>query len=109
MILKDSTGMSSYDLVYENEEKMPIHLELNSLTCVVNTNDAEDNTPMQKRLNQLLKLEEEKNEALYKTSQRQQNIKTYFDKSATINNFQKGELVLLWNKAKEKPSTHTKF
>jgi hypothetical protein len=23
--------------------------------------------------------------------------------------FQKGELVLLWNKAKEKPSMHTKF
>jgi hypothetical protein len=26
-----------------------------------------------------------------------------------VNNFQKGELVLLWNKAKEKPSMHTKF
>jgi hypothetical protein len=27
----------------------------------------------------------------------------------TVKNFQKGELVLLWNKAKEKSSMHTKF
>jgi hypothetical protein len=26
-----------------------------------------------------------------------------------MKNFQKGELVLLWNKAKENPSMHTKF
>jgi hypothetical protein len=26
-----------------------------------------------------------------------------------VKNFQKGELVLLWNKAKEKPFMHTKF
>jgi hypothetical protein len=26
-----------------------------------------------------------------------------------MNNFQKGEIVLLWNKAKEKLSMHTKF
>jgi hypothetical protein len=29
--------------------------------------------------------------------------------SETVKKFQKGELVLLWNKAKEKPSIHTKF
>jgi hypothetical protein len=59
MTLKDSTGMSPYMLVYGKEEKLPINLELNSLTCVVNTEDAEDSAPMQKRMNQLLKLEEE--------------------------------------------------
>jgi hypothetical protein len=57
----------------------------------------------------LLKLEEEQSKALNRTSQRQQSIKIYFDQSATVKNFQKGELVLLWNKAKEKPSMHTKF
>jgi hypothetical protein len=60
-------------------------------------------------LNQLLKLEEERVEALKKICQRQQNVKKYFDQSATIKNFQKGELVLLWNKEKENPSMHTKF
>jgi hypothetical protein len=64
---------------------------------------------LHRRLNQILKLEEEQVEALKKIDQRQHNVKKYFDQSATIKNFQKGELVLLWNKAKEKPSMHTKF
>jgi hypothetical protein len=42
-------------------------------------------------------------------NQRQQIIKNYFDQSTTMKYFQKGQLVLLWNKAKEKPSLHTKF
>jgi hypothetical protein len=42
-------------------------------------------------------------------NQRQQSVKKYFDQRTTMKIFQKGELVLLWNKAKEKPSMHTKF
>jgi hypothetical protein len=42
-------------------------------------------------------------------SQRQQTIKIHFDQSASTKDFQKGQLVLLWNKEKEKPSLHTKF
>jgi hypothetical protein len=59
MTLKDNTGMSLYTLDYGKEEKMPIILKLNALTCVVNTEDVEDSSPMQKRVNQLLKLDEE--------------------------------------------------
>jgi hypothetical protein len=66
MTLKDSTGMSPYMLVYGNEAKMLINLELNSLTYAVNLEDVEDTPPMQKRLNQLLRLEEERSEALKK-------------------------------------------
>jgi hypothetical protein len=76
---------------------------------MVNTKYAEDNSPIQRRINHLLKLEEEQSMSLNRTTQRQQSIKRYFDQSANVNNFQKGELVLLWNKAKEKPSMHTKF
>jgi hypothetical protein len=86
---------------------MPISLELNALHFVVNTKGAEDFSPIQQRFNQLLKLEEEQSKDLNRTSERQQSIKIYFDHNATIKNFQKGELVLLWNKAKEKPSMHT--
>jgi hypothetical protein len=95
MTLKDNTGMPPYMLVYGKEEKIPINLELNALTYVVNTEDAEYSTPMKKTMNQLLKLEEERSEALYRTSQRQQSIKKHFDQSTTIIFFQKGELVLL--------------
>ena len=44
MTPKDSTGMYPYTLVYGKEEKMPISLELNALTFVVNTNDAENSS-----------------------------------------------------------------
>jgi len=101
--------MSPCLLVYGKEAKMLIILELNALIYVVNIKDIEDSSPIQRRINQLLKLEEERSKALNQTSQRQQSIKIYFHHSTTIKNFQKGELVLLWNKSKEKPSMHTKF
>jgi hypothetical protein len=66
-------------MVYGKESKMPISLELNALTFVFNTKDAKYNSPMQNRINQLLKLEEEQSKSLNRTSQRQQSIKIYFD------------------------------
>jgi hypothetical protein len=59
MTPKDNTGMSPYTLVYGKEVKIPISLELNALTFVVNTEDTEESSPIQRRINQLLKLEEE--------------------------------------------------
>jgi hypothetical protein len=70
MTPKDSTGISPYVLVYGKEEKIPLSLELNALTYAVNIEDTEDTPPLQKRLNQLLKLEEERVEALKKICQR---------------------------------------
>jgi hypothetical protein len=106
---KDSTGLSPYTLVYGKEAKMPIHLELNALSYVVNSEDTKEISPLQRRYNQLMHMEEQRNEALRKINQRQQSIKRYFDQSASVKYFQKGQLVLLWNKAKEKSSLHTKF
>jgi hypothetical protein len=55
---KDIIGMSPYTLVYGKEVKIPISLELNALTYVVNTEDIDESSPIQRRINQLLKLEE---------------------------------------------------
>ena len=84
---KDNTGMSPYTLVYGKEAKMPISLELNALTFVVNTEDTEESSLIQRRINWLLKLEEERSKALNRTSHRQQSVKIYFDQSTTIKNF----------------------
>jgi hypothetical protein len=89
MTPKGSTGMSPYTLVYGKEEKVPISLELNALTFVVYTKDAEGNSLIQRRIKRLLKLEEELSRALNRTNQRHQSIKIYFDQNATVNNFQK--------------------
>jgi hypothetical protein len=56
---KDSIGMSPYTLVYGKEAKMPIILKLNALNFVVNKEEIEDSSPIQRRINQLLKLKEE--------------------------------------------------
>jgi hypothetical protein len=87
--------MSSYTLVYGKEAKMSNILELNALTFVVNIEGAKDFSPMQHRVNQLLKLEEERSKSMNRTSQRQQSVKKYFDQNTTVNNFQRGELVLI--------------
>jgi len=56
---KDSTDMSPYLLVYGKGVKMSISIELNMFIFVVNTKDTECNSPIQRKINQLLKLEEE--------------------------------------------------
>jgi hypothetical protein len=40
--------------------KMPIHLELNALTYVVNIEDIEQVSPLQRRYDQLMHLEEQR-------------------------------------------------
>jgi hypothetical protein len=56
---KDSTRMTLYLLVYGKEAKIPIKLELNALISVVNTEYTKDTSPTQKRINQLINMEEE--------------------------------------------------
>jgi transposase InsO family protein len=51
MTPKDRTEMSLYTFFYGKEEKMPISLEFNALTFVVNTEDAKDSSPIQRRIN----------------------------------------------------------
>jgi len=55
---QDNTRVSPYTLVYGKEEKMSIHLELNALTYVVNTEDIEQVSPLQRIYDQLMHSEE---------------------------------------------------
>jgi hypothetical protein len=64
MTPKHNTGMSVHTLVYGKEAKITISLELNDLNFVVNTEGDEDFSPIQKRVNQLLKLEEERSKSM---------------------------------------------
>jgi hypothetical protein len=106
---KDSTRHSPYTLVYGREAILPLHLELNALALTRNNEDVEEQSPMQKIYHELLQLEEQREQAIMAMNKRQQVVKRYFDKRTTSKYFQKDQLVLLWNKAKEKPSFHTKF
>jgi hypothetical protein len=101
--------MSPYLLVYGKEAKIMISLDLNALISMVNNKDIKYHSPIHRRINQLLKLEEERSKALNLTCKRKNIINIYFDQRTIVKKFHKGELVLLWNKAMEKSSMHTNF
>jgi hypothetical protein len=86
-----------------------LHIELNALTLILDGEEKEGQSLIQRRYNELLQLEEQREQAILAINKRQEAVKKYFDKSTTSKDFQKDQLVLLWNKAKEKPSFHTKF
>jgi hypothetical protein len=66
-------------------------------------------SPMQKIYHEILQVEEKREQTILEMNKIQQVVKRYFDKRTTSKDFQKDQLVLLWNKEKEKPSSHTKF
>jgi hypothetical protein len=67
---KDSTRLPTYTLVYGKEQENLIHMKLNALTYVVNIDYLEEFSPLQRRYNQPMQLEEQQNKALRKMSQR---------------------------------------
>jgi hypothetical protein len=63
---------------------------LNALTYVVNSEDIEEFSPLIRIYNHLIQLEEQRNEALRKMSQRKHIIKKHFDQGTSTKDFQKG-------------------
>jgi hypothetical protein len=64
---------------------------------------------IQGRINQLIELDEMRRSALGQMTRNQEKIKNTFDNKAKERNFTKGDLVLLCDKRREKPSMHKKF
>jgi len=54
-------------------------------------------------------LDETQRSALGQITRNQEKIKNTFDHKAKERSFTKGDLVLLWDKRKEKPGMHKKF
>jgi hypothetical protein len=61
---KDSIGHSPYTLVYGKEAILPLHLELNALALIGIDENEEEQSPMQKRYNELLQLEEQREQEI---------------------------------------------
>ena len=65
---------------------------------------------MEKRINTLIKLEEEREKSKQHFTKHQQIVKSWFDQSFSSNReFQVGDLVLKWDKVHEEKGDHTKF
>lgn len=56
-----------------------------------------------------MKLEEKRDKVVLAIQKRQETTKRHFDQTVTLKKIVKDQYVMLWNKAKEKLSMHTKF
>jgi hypothetical protein len=63
----------------------------------------------QNRIDQIIELDENRRKALDQSIKNQEKIKRTFDKSSRQRDFEAGDIVLLWDKQREKPGSHGKF
>jgi transposase InsO family protein len=104
---KTSTRKTPFELVYGLEAKLPVNLQIPILRFAQQY--VTDGEAIQGQINQLIELDEIRRNALGQMERNQEKIKNTFDHKAKERNFVEGDLVLLWDKRKEKPSMHKKF
>ena len=98
---KAAIGNSPFFLVYGTEAILPPNLFLPSLQLSQSVQD-EDYPAMEKRINTLLKLKEERDRSKQHFTKHQQIVKSWFDQSSSSNReFQVGDLVFKWDKVHE--------
>ena len=106
---KAAIGNSPYCLVYGKEAVLPANLTIPSLQLAQSIQE-NDSSPLQQRIDSLLKLEEDRERAKNKFYQHQQLVKKWFDeKSSSDRDFLVGDLVLRWDKQHKDNKEYTKF
>ena len=86
---------------------LPIHLQLPVYQVLQESGSDQDD--YQSRIHELIELDEVRRGAVDQNIKIQDKVKRNFDKSSRSKNFQKGDIVLLWDKQRENPSKHGKF
>ena len=106
---KASIRTSPFNLVYGREAVLPTHLLIPSLSLVQYIDEVSTSS-LQLRQTEIIKLEEQREQAKKTHAHHQALIKSSFDSNImTRKNFQMGDLVLKWDKAHEEKGKHTKF
>jgi hypothetical protein len=104
---KTSIRKISFELVYVLEVKFSINLQIHVLQFAQQfTTDEEE---LQGRIDQLIELDESKRHAFDQMARNQDKSKEAFGYKTRQRDFEEGDLVLMWDKMKEKPSMHTNF
>ena len=102
LTVKSATKTSPYLLVYGLKARLPIHLEYPALRILQQYSD--DIEPLQVRMNELLRLEEVREESYKENMKRQEVVKRWFDKKkASAITFREGDMVLRWDENRAKP------
>ena len=99
--------MSHFQLVYGADVILPINLSLPVMKLWKHAN--EEPNEVTRRMNQIIKVQQNRVEVDDKHQKYQDNMKALFDKKDKYKEFLPGDLVLKWEDRKEDVGKHGKF
>ena len=97
--VKTTTGFSPYHLIHGVDFVFPVECKIPSLKLAIKR--LPDTSTLEERLVHLEKLDEQCQDALVALEVNKHHIKVQYDKSIHPRKFSEGDLVLLWDQAKE--------
>ena len=97
--VKTATGFSPYQLVHGVESVFPVECEIPSLKLAIEL--LPDTSTLEEHLVHLEQLDEQCREALVAPEVNKCHVKVQYEKSVYSRKFSEGDLVLLWDQAKE--------
>jgi hypothetical protein len=104
---KKSICMSPFQIVYGTDVVLPINVALHVMKLWQDVK--EDPNDVTRRINQIIKVQQNRVEVDDKLQNYQDNVKSLFDKKAKDREFLPGDLVLKWYARKEDAGKHNKF
>eukprot|EP00253_Pinus_taeda_P024991 PITA_24991 len=104
---KKSIGTSPFELVYGVDTVFPSSLTAPVVKLLQEASSEE--YPMQRRLNQMVHLQQTREEVLKNTSKLQEKIKKIYDRKEKVDKFQVDDVVLKWDARNEEKGKHGKF
>eukprot|EP00253_Pinus_taeda_P024642 PITA_24642 len=104
---KKSIGTSPFELVYGVDTVFPTSLAAPVVKLLQEAGSEED--PMQRRLNQMVHLQQTREEIFKNTYKLQEKIKKIYDRKAKVDKFQVDDVVLKWDARNEEKGKHGKF
>eukprot|EP00253_Pinus_taeda_P012197 PITA_12197 len=104
---KKSIGTSPFELVYGVDTVFTTSLAAPVVKLLQEVGSEED--PMQRRLNQMVHLQQTREEVFENTSKLQEKIKRIYDRKAKVDKFQLDDVVMKWDARNEEKGKHNKF
>ena len=98
-VVNTATGFSPYQLVHGVESFLPVECKIPSLKLDLQL--LQDTYALEERLVHLEQLDEQRRDSLVALEVNKHRIKSQYDKSIHPRRFSEGDLVLLWDQAKE--------